>query len=286
MIALITGINGFVGPYLREELESSGILVYGLDITGDGKKIFQCDITDSDSVQSVISRIRPDLVFHLAGFSSVAKSFENPELCFRINVDGTKNLLDAIIMARINPRILIISSSEVYGRPEYNPIDENHPLKPVSPYGESRQNQEILCMDYIKRHDLKIIISRSFNHTGPNQSETFVIPSFRKQILEAKDGDEILVGNLDIIRDFSDVRDVVKAYRALLESGEIGEVYNIGSGHAYHLGKVLKKMILESGKKLSVKIDPKRYRKADIEEMVCNPKKLMQVIDIKFRKII
>lgn len=290
-IVLITGISGFVGHYLREELESNGYTVYGLDIrgddiTGEGKKIFQCDITDFNSIYNVIDNIRPDEIFHLAGFSSVAKSFENPELCFKINVDGTKNLLDAVIKAGINPKILVISSSEVYGKPKYNPIDESHPLNPISPYGESRVKQEKLCLEYIKKHDLKIIISRSFNHTGPDQPETFVIPSFKKQIRDAKDGDTISVGNLDVVRDFSDVRDVVKVYCILLEKGQAGEIYNVGSGNAYKLKEVLDTLIKESGKNLLVQVSKERYRKADIEEQVCDARKLQKIVRMPFRNFL
>jgi GDP-4-dehydro-6-deoxy-D-mannose reductase len=283
MIALITGIGGFVGPYLKQELESKGYTVYGLELNGQfNDKIIRCDITDFDSVYDAINKVKPDVVFHLAGFSSVAKSFENPELCFKINVDGTKNLLNAIIRIGIKPKILIVSSSEVYGKPKYNPIDELHPLDPVSPYGKSRVEQEELRKNY----DLPIIISRSFNHTGPTQPDTFVIPSFKKQISEAKDGDSIYVGNLDVVKDFSDVRDVVRAYRILLEKGQAGEVYNVGSGKAYSLKKLLETLIKKSGKKIEVKIDPKRFRPVDIKEAVCDNRKLLSIEKIGFRKIV
>jgi GDP-4-dehydro-6-deoxy-D-mannose reductase len=283
MIALITGIGGFVGPYLTKELESKGYTVYGVDLNNvDNHKILHCDITDFDSVYSVINKIKPDLVFHLAGFSSVAKSFDNPELCFKINVNGTKNLLDAITKVGIRPKILIVSSSEIYGKPKYNPMDESHPLEPISPYGKSRLAQEELCKEY----DLPIIISRSFNHTGTTQPDTFVIPSFRKQVSEAKDGDTIHVGNLDITRDFSDVRDIVKAYVMLLERGKAGEVYNVGSGNAYVLKDILNHFIKESGKKLVIDVDENRFRKADIEKQVCDCKKLHAITGLHFRKII
>lgn len=269
--ALITGINGFVGPYLQHELEKNGYDVYGIDLNGGSDKIFSCDITNFDSVLDVMLKIKPDFIFHLAGFSSVAKSFENPELCFKINVDGTKNLLDAVVKSGLKPRVLIVSSAEVYGRPKYIPIDEKHPLDPVSPYGKSRVEQEKLALSY----NLPVIISRSFNHTGPGQPATFVIPSFKKQVSEAKDGDTIFVGNLDLVRDFSDVRDVVHAYRTLIEKGKVGEVYNVGSGVGYKLRDILDKMIKESGKKLKVEVDPKKYRDVDIPKLVCDNKKIM-----------
>lgn len=269
--ALITGINGFVGPYLKKELEHHDYEVFGIDLKGDDKKVFSCDITDPDSVYNTISKVEPDFIFHLAGFSSVGKSFQQPELCKKINVDGTRNLLDAVVKAGLmRSRILIVSSAEVYGKAEKIPIDENHPLNPLSPYGKSRVEQEKVASGF----DLPIIIARSFNHTGPDQPDTFVIPSFRKQIKEANDGDTIHVGNLEVVRDFSDVRDVVKAYRILLEKGKDKEIYNVGSGEEYKLKDILDRFIKQSGKNLKVEIDPKRYRKADIPVLVCDNSRL------------
>jgi GDP-4-dehydro-6-deoxy-D-mannose reductase len=283
-IALVTGIRGFVGPYLARELESNGYEVYGLDIKENNHndhKIFCCDLTDFEATYDVIKKVKPDYIFHLAGFSSVAKSFENPELCFKVNVTGFKNLLEATVKNKIRPKILLVSSSEIYGKPKYTPIDEQCPVAPISPYGESRAAQESLCKEY----DLPIVISRSFGHTGPDQQDTFVIPSFRKQVKEAKDQDTIYVGNLDVIRDFSDVRDVVKAYRILLEKGKVREIYNVGSGNGFLLKDVLNKIIRESGKELTIQIDPNRYRKADIEIQVCNPEKMQKIVKTPFRKI-
>ncbi|MGV8141871.1 MAG: GDP-mannose 4,6-dehydratase [Candidatus Woesearchaeota archaeon] len=282
MIALITGMNGFVGPYLESELVSKGYIVYGIDIRSDGKKIFSCDITDFDSVLSVIEKVRPDVIFHLAGFSSVSRSFQEPELCFKINVDGTKNLLDAVTKTGIKPKILVISSSEIYGIPKYIPIDESHPLNPISPYGHSRLAQERLCKEY----DLPIIISRSFNHTGPGQQETFVIPSFIKQIENIKDKGIIYVGDLDITRDFSDVRDIVKAYIILIAKGIAGEAYNVGSGIPYNLRDILHTLIERSHKNINIKVDPERFRPNDIKEIVCDNTKLLKLEKIKFRNIL
>lgn len=267
--ALITGINGFVGPYLRKELEANGYRVYGLDLHGT-EGAYACDITSFEQVFKVVDAVKPDFIFHLAGFSSVAKSFENPLLCFKINVEGTKNLLDAIVKVGLKPKILIVSSAEVYGVPKYLPIDEKHPLDPISPYGKSRVEQEKLALGY----DLHVVISRSFNHTGPGQPTTFVIPSFKKQVDEAKDGDTIYVGNLDVVRDFSDVRDVVKAYRILLEKGKAKEIYNVGSGIGYRLRDILESLIKKSGKRLMVEIDPDKLRKNDIFKVVSDNKKI------------
>jgi len=169
-------------------------------------------------------------------------------------------------------KILIVSSAEVYGNSKYLPIDEKHPLGPFSPYAESKGEQEKVTLKY-----LNTIIARSFNHTGLDQPPNFVIPSFRKQIDEAKDGEKIYVGNLDVIRDFSDVDDVVHAYRLLLEKGALGEVYNVGSEIGYNLQDVLKKLIKDSGKKLKIEVDSERYRKEDIYKLICDNTKIKKL---------
>ncbi|MFT4303215.1 MAG: GDP-mannose 4,6-dehydratase [Candidatus Woesearchaeota archaeon] len=266
MKALITGGKGFVGPYLKRELENNGYSVVVSDLKDSD---YDCDITNKEKVFSMISSIKPDYVFHLAGFSSVSKSFENPSLCFKINIDGTKNLLEACLDVK---KVLIVSSAEVYGKPEYVPIDEKHPLNPVSPYGKSRVEQEKIALNFSN-----VVISRSFNHTGEGQPSTFVIPSFKNQINEAKNGDTIYVGNLEVIRDFSDVKDVVHAYRILLEKGVLGEIYNVGSGVGVKLKDILNKLILESGKDLKVEVDSNKYRKADIVELVANVSKINEL---------
>ena len=297
MKALITGIGGFVGPYLRRELENAGYEVAGLDkridtgaaaAAGGSREILECDITEAEQTLRAVQKIRPDAVFHLAGFSSVAKSFEEPELCRAVNVGGTKNLLAALRETGIAPKVLIVSSAEVYGRPDYLPVDENHPLTPVSPYGESRLEQEraALSGEYAPGgSDIPVIVSRSFNHTGAGQPATFVIPSFKKQIKEAEDGGVIKTGNLEVVRDFSDVTDVVRAYRILLERGESGEVYNTGSGIPYRLREILKYLIAESGKELFIETDPKRYRPADIPELYADNRKLLDVGGVSFKKL-
>lgn len=281
MKALITGIDGFVGEYLEKELKDNGYEVYGLSVTASGHNRFLCDITNFDELNSIIKTIKPDYIFHLAGFSTLPESFKNPELCFKINVDGTKNLLKAVSDNGLNPKILIVSSSLVYGNPAYNPIDEKCPLNPASPYAHSRIEQEKAALD----SGLDVVISRSFNHTGPTQKENFAIPSFKKQVRDAKDGDVILVGNLNVIKDFSDVRDVVKAYRLLLEKGVPGEIYNVGSGIEYSMRAILERIIHSSGKKLEIVVDPARVRPVEIPKSICDNRKLHAIIGFKFREI-
>jgi len=271
---LVTGVNGFVGPYLVEELVSNRYIVFGCSLENKSKltnlnKYFQCDIVDPAQVERVIESIRPDVVFHLAGFSSVSKSFENPELCFKINVGGIKNFTDSFEKLRIFPKLVLISSREVYGQPKKNPVNEKTDLNPLSPYAKSKVEQEKIALSYKKS-----IIIRAFNHTGTDQPDTFVIPSFKKQVKEAKNGGSIFVGNLDVVIDFSNVLEVVKAYRMILEKGDYGEIYNVGSGKGYLLKEILEKMIKESGKDVSIVLDSKKYRALDIKEVISDNSKV------------
>ena len=281
--ALITGISGFVGPYLKNELDKNGYDVFGIDRTG-GENVFRCDLLDKKNVEEVIEKSRPDYIYHLAGFSSVKDSWDKPELCRKINVEGTKNLLDAVVKAGLKPRILIVTSAEVYGKPKKLPLTETSPLLPESPYAKSRVEQEKLLGNY---NDLDWVVARSFNHTGPGQPAMFVIPEFAKQLAEIKKGLKkpvIKVGNLEAKRDFSDVRDVVRAYRLLLEKGLKYEVYNVCSGKSYYVWQLLNKMIkyTNARKMIYDEVDEKKYRPVDIFELKGDNRKLKR-IGFKFK---
>ncbi len=289
MRSLITGIAGFVGPYLAEHLLSNKHEVFGVDILK--KKIenvisYQTDILDIEGLFSVINEIRPDYVFHLAAQSSVEKSFSQPEFTKKVNVGGTKNLLDSILSAGIKPAILIVSSAQIYGFPKQLPITEQHPLNPQSPYAKSRLEQEKLVLEYSKEcndvlnseglfsimneimPNMRVVIARSFNHTGPGQSTEFVCSDFAKQIVEIEKGLKeplVKVGNLEAKRDFTDVRDIVKGYLLALEKGETGECYNLCSGKAYSIEEILQMLIKESKcKDIKVEKDPQKTRAGDI----------------------
>ena len=264
---LISGINGFVGQYLSAYLQIKNFSVYGFDIIKNSSNkqehIFEISLFDEKRLHEIVTKIKPDFVFHLAGFSSVKRSFSQSELTKIINVNGTKNLLEAIIQAQINPRILIVSSAEIYGVPHYTPIDERHPLNPNSPYAESRLEQEKLC----EKYDLDIIVSRSFNHTGPKRPPIFVCSDFAKQIAEIeikKNAPVISVGNLEVKRDFTDVRDMVKAYLLALEKCKKGEIYNICSGNSYKIQTILETLLSLSKTKIKIKQDLKKMRPNDI----------------------
>ncbi len=269
MKAFITGIGGFVGKYLAEHLLANGFKVYGIDRQESSIKecsIEACDILDKEKLSAVVERLKPDAIFHLAALSSVSKSFEAAKETKRVNVEGTRNLLDAVAAAKISPIILVVSSLQIYGKPDRLPIREDASLRPASPYAESKAEQERLCREYGDKKKLKIIISRSFNHTGPGQSADFVWPSFAKQIAEIEAGKrkELNVGNLDVERDFSDVRDIVKAYLLAIKKCKPGEIYNICSGKAYNIGKMLDVMKSYSTAKVKVVVDSSRVRKEDV----------------------
>ncbi|MBU0612704.1 GDP-mannose 4,6-dehydratase [Patescibacteria group bacterium] len=260
---LITGISGFVGPFLKKVLEGR-YNVHGIDQkTANDKNVYQVDLLDIKSLEDIVKKINPVQIYHLAGFSSVKESFDNPQLVYDINVTGTEHLFNVAMKLRIKPKVLLVSSAEVYGKPNHLPITEQHSLAPLNPYGESRVNQEKL----LKSFNLPVCIARSFNHSGPGQSPAFVLSSFGKQIaeIEKKIIKPIMyVGNLEAKRDFSDVRDVVNAYSLIMKKGKVGEVYNVCSGEAYTVSDLLKKMLSMSKSEIVVEKDSKRMRPSDI----------------------
>ncbi len=280
MISLVTGSEGFVGPYLVSLLKAEGYTVFRTDLRGpsEQKDFYTLDVTDREKVFKVIEETKPDYIFHLAGFSSVKASFDHPELCKQINVEGTRNVLDAIAETTPKAKILVVSSAEVYGTPEKLPITEEHPISAKTPYGESRLLQEALCRESSDKKGLQVVITRSFNHTGPGQQDIFVIPSFARQITQIEKGkqDSIKVGNLDAIRDFSDVRDVVKAYLLLIEKGVSGELYNVCSGKGHSIKSLLDKMIAISSANIKIEHDPVRMRKIYIPELIGDNTKLKE----------
>jgi len=277
MKVLITGIEGFVGPYIADSLLQDGAEVIGTYLITQRQETHplnpkitseQLDVTDTKAVDALIKKIRPDAIVHLAGFSSVSQSWKHPELCWKINVEGTRNLLEAVVRANINPTILIISSAEVYGKPLRLPITEEHLLNPDSPYGKSRKEMERLALEYHSSKKLKTIILRSFNHTGPGQMPTFVCSEFAQQVARIKSGlaePVMTVGDFNVQRDFSDVRDIAKAYVLALTECIPGEIYNVCSGKAYSIKEILEKIIRFSGIKITVTQDEAKTRPVNIQ---------------------
>lgn len=280
MKALITGITGFVGSHLAEFLlAKGGIEVYGLErwrsrtenieAIKDKLNLIECDIRDASSVKKAIEKIRPEQIYHLAAQSFVPTSWSAPAETLTTNIIGELNIFEAVRELKIKPGILVAGSSEEYGlvHPHELPIKEINPLRPLSPYAVSKVGQDLLGYQYFMSYKLHIIRTRAFNHTGPRRGQVFVSSNLARQIVEIERGLKervIEVGNLEAQRDFTDVRDIVKAYYLALEKGTPGEVYNICSGKAYKIREVLEMLIGLTRVKIEVRIDPKRMRPSDV----------------------
>ncbi len=273
MKALVTGVTGFVGPYLVNHLVRNGFDVFGIDRSGKevpGCAVEVCDVTNAPAVSSIVRKVKPEFIFHLAGQSSVERSWKEPELTRNVHINGTRNLLDAVLASKIKPRILVVSSAEVYGVPKSIPISESHPALPITPYGESRIGQERVALEYFNK-GVDLVISRSFNQTGPGQPSAFVCSDFARQVAEIEKGmrNSIVVGNLSVKRDFTDVRDAVAAYLLALRKCKPGEIYNISSGKGYSIRWIVDKLIsLSKVKDARISQDSSKVRKADIPELV------------------
>ena len=282
--AFITGINGFVGTHLNNLLSQEGVDVYGTVKPGNEESLddhlFPVDLLDFDRMREVIGSVEPDYIYHLAALTSPAESFKNPALTMTNNISGQLNVLDAVKNLQLmQTKVLVVSSAEVYGAAQEHdlPINEETPLRPRSPYAVSKIAQDFLGYQYFVSQQVKSIRVRPFNHIGPYQGPFFAVPTFAKQIAEIEKGikEPILkVGNLDSRRDFTDVRDIVKAYSLLMEKGIDGEVYNIGSGHSHAISEILDMLLSFSSEKIVVETDPELMRPADIPELRCDYHKL------------
>ena len=232
-------------------------------------QLINADIRDGHSLERVIGESKPDYVFHLAAQSFVPMSWWAPADTMETNSIGTIHLFEAIRKSEIDPKIQVAGTSEEYGMvyPNELPIKETNPLRPLSTYGVSKVAQDKLSYQYHKSYGLKIVVTRAFNHTGPRRGEVFVTSNFAKQIAEIEKGKEpvICVGNLDARRDFSDVRDVVRAYWLALEKCEFGEVYNICSEKTRTIQEVLNLLLSMTNKNIEVRQDPSRMRPSDVE---------------------
>jgi GDP-4-dehydro-6-deoxy-D-mannose reductase len=232
----------------------------------------ECDIRDFSRLAGILRSIKPDAVAHLAAWSSAGLSFKNPTEAFEVNTQGTVNLLEAVKNAGIQPRVLTVSSCEVYTSPEgRDSLREDSPIGPVNPYGLGKACSELVAFHYQSVWDVDLTVVRPFNHTGPWQTDVFVLPSFAKQVAEAEKGlrePKLSVGNLDVVRDFTDVKDVVTAYRLLLERRPPGSVYNVCSGRGYVIRELVDQLITRSTVKMDVQTDQDRWRKAETPALV------------------
>lgn len=232
------------------------------------------DLMDKDALRNIIQGFKPDYVLHLAAFSSVAYSWKYPTESFMNNSNIFLNLVDAIREVDPSCRILSVGSSEEYGNVSRSelPLKESQRINPVSPYAVARVSQELMSKVYVKAFNMNVIMTRSFNHIGPRQDDRFVIPSFIKRIIDIKkqgrEEGEIETGDTSIIRDFVDVRDVVRAYYLLLLEGTPGEIYNICSGNAYKLSDIIEIIAHEVGVKVTTRVNPDFVRPDDNKEIV------------------
>ncbi len=280
MKSLVTGIGGFVGPHLARHLLLNGHDVSGIERSPKavrGCRIFSCDILDKPKVDDAVKKSRPDFVFHLAAMSSVSESYKDPQLTARVNIEGTKNLLESVMEYSPNASVLVVSTAHVYGIPKVFPIPETHELNPISPYAKTRVDQEKVALDFFRNRGLKVVISRSFNHTGPGQPRGFICSDFAKQIVDIENGAEpvMKVGSLSSKRDFTDVRDVVKAYLYAVKECAPGNIYNICSGNAYSSGEILELLLEMTDRKIEV-IEDKTPRKGDIHVLVGDNSKFVK----------
>jgi len=281
MKVLITGIAGFVGSHLADVLlRKKGIKVYGIDrwlsridnIAHIKSKIhlIECDLTDPFSTHYEIEKIKPDLIFHLAAQSFVPTSWHAPHDTLTTNIIGQLNIFESVRKLKLNTKIQIACSSEEYGLVHKNevPIKETNPLRPLSPYAVSKVGQDLLGYQYYRSYKMFIVRTRGFNHTGPRRGENFVTSNFAKQIALIEKGKQkpiIKVGNLNAIRDFTDVRDMVRGYWLALQKGRPGEEYNICSGKGITIKKTLQLLLGLSRKKIVIKQDQNRLRPSDVE---------------------
>ena len=274
---LIFGAGGFVGSYLCKEFLNNGYKVSGTD-KGEGSALpsevdfYKTDLMQANEVEKLIGQIQPDIIVNLAAISSVGASWNMPQTTMAINVIGALNIMEAARKIEQKPRILFVGSSEEYVISE-NPLDENTQLNANNPYGISKVTQEQFAKLYREQYGLKIYCVRPFNHTGIGQRDSFVLPSFCKQVAEidksGKDG-KIQVGNLKVKRDFSHVKDVVRAYRMIVESDNCNQIYNVGSGNAYSLEDMLTYIIGLSNQHIEIEVDQNRIRPTDQPVICCD----------------
>ena len=272
MRALVTGGLGFAGSHLCEYLDGRGIDVVALANPSDrhthppSVRVVTADIRSPRQVRDVLRAERPDRIYHLAAFATPSQGFPDPEAIHDVNVCGTGYVCDAALDVVPEARVLYVSSGEVYGdvRREDLPLREDHPLAPANPYAETKADGETVVLQFQRNHELDAVIVRSFNHTGPRQAANFLCPAIAQQVAAATNGGSttIRVGNLDVARDFSDVRDIVAGYELVMEHGATGEIYNLASGKATPARWIAETLCSFSPVTVKLEVDPALVRPA------------------------
>lgn len=284
MKVLITGITGFVGSHLAEHCLARG----DVEVVGTYRwrsrreniahikdvDLVEADLLDAASVHRALDRVRPDWIFHLAAQSFVPTSWTAPAATIGVNVVGQVNLFEAMLaLGLTGTRFLVVGSSEEYGlvQPHETPITEDNPLRPLSPYGVSKVAQDLLGWQYFRSYGIPAVRTRAFNHGGPRRGEVLLPSDWAKQIAEIENGlrePVVAVGNLDAVRDFTDVRDIVRAYWLALDKGEPGEVYNIGSGNSPTVRELLDRLLGMTDAAIEVRQVPEKMRPSDVEILI------------------
>jgi GDP-4-dehydro-6-deoxy-D-mannose reductase len=274
---LVTGCWGFVGRVVVGMLHARGFEAWGADIKGSvdnfpGREYVPCDLQDERAVTVLLDEIQPDYILHLAAQSSAGISFAEPLRTIRSNVLPILYILDFLRTRSLKTRLLAVGSADEYGPvdPEVMPLVESRTPNPVNPYALSKVMQAECCKSYASLYEVDVVITRSFNHTGAGQTDTFVLPSFARQVaeIEAELRPPVIeVGDLEVRRDFLDVRDVGAAYIALLEEGHKGEIYNVCSARAYRLRDLLDQIIDIAGVKVEIRVSSDRLRPVDTPEL-------------------
>lgn len=288
---LITGVAGFAGRYLLEHLlmHSAGDALHGtyysidsLDSLSSLPATFhQADLTKKEEVERVIQSIMPDEIYHLAASSATGESFEDPGAILTNNILSQVYLLEAVRKLDLDTKVIVISSSDIYGAVSKDmlPLNENAPFMPSNPYAVSKIAQDYLALQYFISYGMRTVRVRPFNHIGPRQTDKFVVARFAKKIAEIEKGlcpPTIEVGNMETKRDFTDVRDIVVAYTILMEHGQDGDVYNVGSGTSYRIGEILEKLLSLSTKEIGIQENKELLRPSDTPELLCDYSKIRE----------
>ncbi len=269
MQILVTGPNGFAGRHLTVHLKSKGHTALTPEI----------DLLNATETEVVISKQKFDGVIHLAAMAEVGTSIISPAKILRNNIFAQLNLLEALRRRNSKAKVLIICSADEYGGSKKDSIEENAALMPSSPYAVSKVAQDFLGLQYFLSYGLNIIRLRPFNHIGEGQRTGFVVPDFVRQIVDIERSGrpgEIVVGNLEAIRDFTDVKDMVRAYELALIKGQAGEVYNVGSGKGVKISYLLQELIKMSNAKIKITVDKSRFRPGEPSQLICNPEKFIK----------
>ena len=288
---LITGLAGFVGGHLARELAARGDQELfgtvrgpdaptGLPLPGD--RISSCDILDRPAVEDLVERVKPQCIYHLAGKADLGASWDEPEETLRMNAIGALNVIRAVLKTSPDCRLLFVSTAGVYGPMSAgdDPLRENSPVAPLDPYSVSKASAELLCFQYFASHRLQVVVARPFNHVGPGQSARFLIGRVVKLIAEIESGVRppvLTLGNLSARRDFTDVRDVVRAYRDLMDDGQAGQVYNVSSGRSVEIRRIVEIAVALAKVPVRLESDEDRKRPLDSPLLVGDSSKLRRL---------